>query len=557
MGNYGINLFKEEVRQLIIDRKIDEDKDGIIESDKGELALLLSATETEVVNNLLNENFSLSYATNSDSNIFLKQYIEGMANKKGIVIPKGLNISVSSPSEYSEEFKALLRYVRTEIYGARVGDMFDLLIQDKEQVFARVQQMKIPDADKEKILVLKKIFDNYYKLQISYNGVTYNLLNLSDDEKKQLTNVSPEFLNFINEEKDNLKKNTTYFARKELERLELSEAAETSKNFVPTLLSILAASTAVGFGKTAWKNYQNKKDYVNFIKEQRILKHRKVGLQNPFKEIVSKIKNCKSKWMIPIALLGIIGSTAIGSADDVSGCYKDFKQDQDNFGEKRAKWIAGLSAFWGIATSFLIAPTIDVNSDINCARSIVKKDFLKRAKEAGQLDRAQKLMRLVGKRTKSARLMRAGRAGLVAGAVGVLIAASSSGSSWASMAGTRYLFAKNGDDLVDKNIIDEKDNTSEKSNDLMMEYEAYKGKWRGIAVGPTSDPVVGFTFGSLGLLSHANPYISTAFFSLQGCSETLTACAYQLTGDDSRGNKLEKEKEAFLASASAVEAEVA
>ena len=83
------------------------------------------------------------------------------------------------------------------------------------------------------------------------------------------------------------------------------------------------------------------------------------------------------------------------------------------------------------------------------------------------------------------------------------------------------------------------------ANENMMKYEAYKGKWRGIAVGPTSDPTIGFTFGATGLLASANPYVSAAAFSLQGCSETLTACGYQLLGDNSRCNELEKEKQAL------------
>jgi len=54
-----------------------------------------------------------------------------------------------------------------------------------------------------------------------------------------------------------------------------------------------------------------------------------------------------------------------------------------------------------------------------------------------------------------------------------------------------------------------------------------------------------------GLLFNANPYISSATFAVQGCSETLTACGYQIFGDDVRASKLEKEKQELLNSVKA------
>ena len=92
----------------------------------------------------------------------------------------------------------------------------------------------------------------------------------------------------------------------------------------------------------------------------------------------------------------------------------------------------------------------------------------------------------------------------------------------------------------------------------MMKYEAYSGKWRGIApvrkengewkVNLTSDQVVGGVLGGTGLLTHPISMVANTAFTTQGCSETLTACAYQLLGNSMRGHELEDKKQELVAS---------
>jgi hypothetical protein len=539
MGNYEIASFNARVQHLIQESKID-DGNGIIEADKGELAKLLFATEVESVEELLGPAMG-QYSMNSEQNLFLKQYIEQKAQKNGVEI----NVNVSSPKEYSKEFRELLTYVRTNIYGACVNHMFDLLDKEPSEALKIIENAKISQEDKDKLLELKALYDQYYNVNLMHNGKAYNLLEISENEIAALEQSEPEVANFIKENKDDIKNQAIKFTRKELEKIELAEAGKNSKDFVPTLLGILGFSTAIGLGKTAYENYKIKKDWSGYIAEQRVLKHRKITVQNPFKEISSKIKGAKGKWQVAAALMGIVGMTLMGSFDDLSGCFKDYKQDKDNFGKKRAGILAGLSALWGITTSFLIAPTVDTNAEINRARKVVNKEILNKVKANGRMGLLKAVRRNM-QPTFARRALKFGKAGLVAGGIGVLIAACSSGSSHASMVGTRYLFAKNADDLESKNLIDKSENTGKAANENMMKYEAYKGKWRGIAVGPTSDPTIGFTFGATGLLASANPYVSAAAFSIQGCSETLTACGYQLFGDKSRGSELEKEKQALV-----------
>lgn len=482
-----------------------------------------------------------NYAQNSKSNLFLREYLYGKMAQEGVEMPKGMSINISSPENYSEEFKNLLRAVRVDIYGARVLDMFNLLIKDKSFVEQRVEQMQIPDADKAKILQLKAMYDDYYRVEADYNGQKFNLLDLDAENINTLATISPDFANFVVKEKDMLKKHAIDFARGEIEAVELSEAGESSREFIPTLLTVLGLSGAWGVGTSVYDSIKAKRNYGEFMREQRMLKHQKIKFVNPLPSVVGKIKACKNKWMIPLALAGTIGATLIGSIDDLTGCAKDYKQDKDNFKNPTAAVIAGLSAFWGVATSFFVAETVDGNMAVSRAKKAVQKDFLTRMKKAGKMDRVNSLRKAFAP-SKWTRFKQMGRYGLVAGGLGVLIAACSSGSSWASMAGTRYLFGKNGDDLQAKNIITKEENTFSAANDNMMKYEAYKGKWRGIAVGPTSDPVIGGTFGATGLLSHANPYVASVAFSLQGCSETLTACGYQLLGNTVRESALDKQK---------------
>ena len=79
-----------------------------------------------------------------------------------------------------------------------------------------------------------------------------------------------------------------------------------------------------------------------------------------------------------------------------------------------------------------------------------------------------------------------------------------------------------------------------------MSYEAYEGKWSGIAKG---DPTIGAIGGGLGLFTHTNPYIQSISFGLQGCSETVTACLYQLTGNKVRNDKLANQKAQLIQNA--------
>ncbi|MBR1775876.1 hypothetical protein IJ750_02225 [bacterium] len=463
--------------------------------------------------------------TNTQKNIFLKQYIENKAKAEGIELPSGFEINISSPNEFSKEYKELLKYVRKEIYQARVNDMFNLLAKTPDEVTARVEQMKISDEDKTKIIKLKSMFDSYYKIEAEYKGKKIDLLNLKNEDKKALEEINPQLAQFIEKEHENIKKTSTEFTKKEIKASELSEAGKWSRYLAPVVMAIMGGSLYRGYKETK----ENAKALKDITQMKEIYNGGRPKFVNPLKAYKEAFKGAKGKGAAALVggtvLASYLWKTLLGSADDLSGAGKDFIQDTDNFGLGWGTAIAIPSAIMGVLSSAFIAPTIDEHINFNRAEKMLRKE--------GILPKLKGLNK-IGSTLK--------KGGIWAG-LGVIIAACSSGSSWTSMAGTRWLFGKKGNDLEQKNIITEEENSSKSATDNMMQYEAYYGKWDGIAKG---DPTIGAIGGGMGLFTHSNPYIQNISFGLQGCSETLTACTVQLFGNKEREDKLEKDKKQLL-----------
>ena len=455
--------------------------------------------------------------------------------------------------------------------------MFKLLGEDKATVAQKVSKMKISDEEKNKILKLKEFFDKYYKVEAEYNGKTYNLLNLTEQEKQELKTVSPEFAAFVEKEQPELKKHTLDFAGKELKAKELDDAASVSKGGALVVGGMLAFNVVKGVydSKQVKKALVKSKEFIEYTKTnpneaEAIIQEatrrynrvnggerglelagrymKRAGFEGGEHFIAQKaiFKAGMPKWINPLkafkhakggALLALLATTVQGAGDDCMGACKDYMQDQNNFGTPTALGIAGASMAVGIGSSAAIAPTVNGIVDYNRAeKAMIKNGFAEKAKGL-------------------ARLKKWGKVGVIGALFGMVIASSSSGSSWASMAGTGLKMKLNGDELEEKGIISAEDNTHKTNFDNMMEYEAYKGKLNGITFGDTEngaltgDWTVGSVGGGLGLFTHTNPYIQSMSFGLQGCSETLTACGYQLAGSTIRDNKIDKEKQQLVQTA--------
>lgn len=486
------------------------------------------------------------YKVNSDSNDFLKTYIEIRAKNSKVKIPEGFEIQISSPKEFSSEFKKELQYISNEIYKARVVDLFNLLERDSNDVAQQVSKMKISDSDKEKIIKLKSQFDNFYKIELSNGDKKYDLLNLSDNDKNEIDKVSPEFKNFIENEQVNLKQNAKIFTRKEMSALRLNEAGHNSAIAAGGLAAILTFLVGKGVFDSREDANLMKADKKKFLQNQaEIFNEGMPKFKNPIKEFVEAAKNglTKSSAKNPakLALAGLLMTTIAGAADDLMGCVKDSIQDTDNFGLKTGLAINIPSALFGIATSMAIAPMIEDEIKFNRAVKYLKEN----EKDIANL--GIDLAKLKNTKSVGSIVKIGGKIAIMATAAalfknifkGIITAMSSSGSSWGSMAGTRYVMEKSGNELEEKNIIRKEENTFKNTTENMMAYEAYKGKWTGIA---QQDPLIGATGGALGLFTHSNPYIQSLAFGLQGCSETLTACYYQVTGANDRKNKLMSDK---------------
>ena len=483
----------------------------------------LDSLRTKLVDTAINH--SDNNGVNTQKNIFFKQYIEEKAKASGIKLPEGFEIKITSPDEFSKEYKELLKYVRKEIYQARVNDMFNLLVKTPEEIEVKVKQMKISDEDKKKIIRLKSMFDSYYKIEAEYKGKKIDLLNLKNEDKKILEEINPQLAQFFKKEHENIKNTATEFTKKEIKASELSEAGKWSRWLAPVVMAVM--------GGSLYRGYKETKEKANALKDigqmKEIYNAGRPKFVNPLKAYREAFKGAKGKGAAALVggtvLASYLWKTLLGSLDDLSGAGKDFIQDSDNFGFGWGTAIAIPSAFAGVLSSAFIAPTIDEHINFNRAEKMLRKE--------GVLPKLKGL-------SKAGNMLKKG--GIWAG-LGVIIAACSSGSSWTSMAGTRWLFGHKGNNLEDKNIITAEENSSQAATDNMMQYEAYYGKWDGIAKG---DPTIGSVGGGLGLFTHSNPYVQNISFGLQGCSETLTACTVQLFGDKTREDKLEQDKKQLL-----------
>ena len=244
--------------------------------DDSEVFSLLEAMGKKNISEILAVNGRGKVSVNSKNNKFLKDYIIAKAEQQGIEIPNEVEIKISSPDKPSDEYITLLNYVRQNIYGARVNDMFNLLNKEKVEVEQKVKGMKISEEDKDKILKLKEIYDEYYQIELEFQNKEINVLSSDKKKLQELDVVSTDFANFIIKEKENLKKVAQKFTQGETEAVVLAEAAESSKNFVPTLLSILALSAGYGITKSVYDSHCEKKNLAEFMQNVKETSRKKI-----------------------------------------------------------------------------------------------------------------------------------------------------------------------------------------------------------------------------------------------------------------------------------------
>ena len=620
---------------------------------------------SEVISNKKAVETSKDYVTNTDNNLFLKEYIEGRAASEGVKMPEGLKIKISNyngeeyrnilsgsvttgtlgimsekywadflnnfksgskdktveeycnekglTEEQTEKVMELYNFhdVRVNIFKARIKDMFSLLSKNKAEVEKRVAKMQISDEQKAKIISVKDFLDRYYRAEAEFNGKTYNLLNLSEEDKKELGEKAPEFLKFAEKIQPELRKHSAYFAQKEMQSDELSDAGQSSKYVAYPLLLALGVGLGKGYfeGKEMKEGIKASEKFAEFIRNnpkegQTILNkcadkfnkinkngtiyvaedtgEQKKGIKKLCAKIWGKIKGQPAqlnkleselagkklierymnkigfeggeylvyqkalhnqglkKWVNPItkfknakgaAFWTLVAGTMALSLDDCLGAGKDFFQDQNNFGFGTGLGFAVAGIAGGIASSAAVVPTF---------QSIV---------DHTRADKTLRKMGILPKLNIKNKFLHKGKLALLGIPLGLVLASTSSGSSWTSMGLSRWLIGKNGDELEKKNIIDKKDNTFTASNENMMEYEAYKGKWEGITTGYTGDWTIGTIGGAAGVFTHSNPVIQNTFTTLQGCSETLTASGYQVLGNTLRDVELNKQKRELVESA--------
>ena len=382
--------------------------------------------------------------------------------------------------------------------------------------------MKISQTEKENLQQLKEKYDNYYTIILQTEDKKYNLLQLSEQDKKELQSKNPEFAQFIENENNSLTEITHKFATSEIKKEVLAESGRSSRYgayaLVPVLL-VLGAQAIFEQRAAAKEIAQDAEKYLNkqieIYKEGNPLK--KYFSKNGLKEYVETIKDGNNNWWRVLAI------AFAGSWDDDLGAVKDFFQDNDNFGVKRASAIAIPSMIMGTLTSLVIAPLMSSMIDYSRAKAYVAKH-------------APDMHIPMDKKAKAA---------LIAGntALGLIFSSFCSGSSWTSEALTYLQLKNNKKALKANNVITEEEEKKSSTWKNFMSYEAYSGKLNGIL---KADPIAGAGFGAPGLLTSANPYINALATTTCGCIETITASVKQFTTDGERKRDIDKEKEQLL-----------
>lgn len=461
---------------------------------------------------------------NNDKNLFLKDYVMKKLEKSGIKLPNGWEINVASPEKISKEDNKLLRDVRVNTYKARVDDLFKLLEKDSLTVNNRIREMKISEEEKANLAKLKSKYDNYYTITLKTNDKEYNLFNLTEQEKAELKSKNPKIAEFSEQEKDNIDNIKKQFASSEIKKEVLAESGKSSRYGAYALVPVLLVLGAQAVFEQRAAARAIKADAAKYLREQIAIYNegnplKKYFAKGGFKEYVNSIKEGENNWWRVLAI------AFAGSWDDDLGAVKDFFQDHDNFGTKKAGLIAIPSMVIGTLTSLVIAPLMSGMIDYSRAKAYV-------AKNAPQLH-----VPLSGK----------SKAAFIAGntALGLIFSSFCSGSSWTSEALTYLQLKNNKKHLKENNIITPEEDKNSSTYKNFMSYEAYSGKLNGIL---KADPISGAGFGSLGLLTSANPYINAVATTTCGCIETITASVKQFTQDGQRKRDIDKDKTELLKS---------
>ena len=259
------------------------------------------------------------------------------------------------------------------------------------------------------------------------------------------------------------------------------------------------------------------KEQIEIYKEGNPLK--KLTSKKGIKDYIESVKDGKNNWFRVLAV------AFAGSWDDCLGAVKDFFQDKDNFGTKRATGIMLPSMVMGVLTSLAISPIMDSVISYSKAKSYVGKH-------------APELKVPMDAKSKAA---------FIAGTtlLGIAFSAFCSGSSWTSEILTFLQLKNNKKSLKENNVINEEEDKKSSTAKNFMAYEAYSGKLNGIL---KADPISGAGFGAAGMLTSANPYVNALSTATCGCIETITASIEQFTKDGKRRKDIDKDKEKLFAS---------
>lgn len=276
-------------------------------------------------------NFNINYVKDNKNDIFLRDYVLKRAGKKGLKQPDSVSINVYAPDLEKTPNKGFSE-VAFGPYNGFVDDFFKIMSQNKRTFDSTLSGLKGDEALKTKMRGLYNYLGNYYKLQLTLknSGKSYNLINLSQEDKTDLLNAATEeekpFIQEVLSHSDELDSLAFKFSRREVKRKTLSIAGADSRDFIKTLV----IGTLGLFGLEKFKP-----------------------------SIITALGGASTFWG---GKFGIVTEFVGGVGDDVLASVKDYQQDKVAIGQGPAIGVLVSAIALAMGAGYLVLNKFKINT---------------------------------------------------------------------------------------------------------------------------------------------------------------------------------------------------
>lgn len=276
-------------------------------------------------------NFNTNYVKDNKNDIFLRDYVLKRASKKGLKQPDSISLNVYAPDLEKTPNKGFSE-VAFGPYNGFVDDFFKIMSQNKRTFDNTLSGLKGDEALKTKMRELYDYLGNYYKLQLTLknSGKSYNLINLSQEDKADLLNSATDeekpFVQEVLSQSDEINSLAFKFSRREIKRKTLSIAGEDSRDFIKTLV----IGTLGLFGLEKFKP-----------------------------SIITALGGASTFWG---SKFGIVTEFVGGVGDDVLASVKDYYQDKVSIGQGPALGVLVSALALALGSGYFVLNRFKINT---------------------------------------------------------------------------------------------------------------------------------------------------------------------------------------------------